>query len=65
VDRFIGLLRDETGSAMTEYAIILTLLSAAATAAFVAISISANTSINNVSTGMQGYELGSSGTGPP
>lgn len=65
MDAFISLLHDETGSAMTEYAIILTLLSAAATAALVAIATSANTSINNVSTHMQGYEMGTSGTGPP
>lgn len=61
----LSMLRDESGTAMTEYAIILTLLSAAATAVLVAISHSANSSINNVSTNMQNYELGASGTGPP
>ncbi len=61
----VGMLLDESGSAMTEYAIILTLLSAAATAALVAIATSANGSLSNVSSNMQGYQLGSSGTGPP
>ena len=61
----MAMLFDESGSAMTEYAIILTLLSAAATAALVAIATSANGSLNNVSTNMQNYQLGASGTGPP
>lgn len=61
----LGLFLDETGSAMTEYAIILTLLSAAATAALVAIAVSANGSLNNVSQNMQNYQLGNTGTGPP
>lgn len=65
MNAFVCMLLDESGSAMTEYAIILTLLSAAATAVLVAISVSANSSINNVSTNMQGYQLGNSGTGPP
>ena len=60
-----GLFHDECGSAMTEYAIILSLLSAAATAALVAIANTANGSLTGVSTAMQGYQLGSSGTGPP
>lgn len=54
-------LLDEGGSAMTEYAIILSLLSIAAMAALIAISTSANTSINGVSQQMQIYQLG----GPP
>lgn len=57
----VDLLCDESGSAMTEYAIILTLLSAGATAALLAISKTANGSINSVSTNMQAYQLG----GPP
>lgn len=61
----LGLFLDETGSAITEYAIILTLLSAAATAALVAIAVSANGSLNNVSQNMQNYQLGNTGTGPP
>ena len=65
MNALVGLLQDETGSAMTEYAIILTLLSAAATGVLVAIAHTANTSINNVSQSMQNYELGSTGTGPP
>ena len=55
------LLRDESGSAMTEYAIILSLLSFAAMAALIATSTSANTSINGVSQHMQSYQL----NGPP
>ncbi|HEV3154403.1 MAG TPA: hypothetical protein VGZ02_11410 [Candidatus Baltobacteraceae bacterium] len=65
MNALVGLLQDETGSAMTEYAIILTLLSAGATAVLVVIAHTANTSINHVSQSMQNYELGSSGTGPP
>jgi Flp pilus assembly pilin Flp len=65
MNAFVCLLKDETGSAMTEYAIILTLLSAVATAALVAISSTANTSINGVSSNMQDYELGTTGVGPP
>ena len=53
------ILRDENGSAMTEYAVILTLLSIAATAALYAIANSSNTSINSASTGMQNYQLNS------
>ena len=55
------MLRDENGSAMTEYAIILSLLSFAAMAALIATSTSANTSINGVSQQMQSYQL----NGPP
>jgi Flp pilus assembly pilin Flp len=63
--KLLDLLRDESGSAMTEYAIILTLLSAAATAVLVTISQTTNTQINSVSTNMQAYQLGTGGSGPP
>jgi Flp pilus assembly pilin Flp len=57
----LRLLRDEGGSAMTEYAVILSLLSCAATAALIATSQSANSSINGISSQMQSYQL----NGPP
>jgi Flp pilus assembly pilin Flp len=61
MNAFWRMLLDESGTAMTEYAIILTLLSVAATAALVTISNELNGSINEVSTNMQTYEL----TTPP
>ena len=56
---FSALMRDESGVTMTEYAIILTLLSAASTAALVAIAQSANGSLAQTSGGMQTYQLNS------
>lgn len=65
MNAIVNLLCDESGSAMTEYAIILTLLSAGATGTLLMIAGTLNGSINGVSTQMQNYQLGAGGTGPP
>ena len=55
------LIEDQSGATMTEYAIILTLLSAASTALLVAISQNLNAQYNGMTTSMQGYQS----QGPP
>ena len=56
-----ALMRDERGATMTEYAIILTLLSAASAALLFAISESLNNQYNSMTSSMQGYQA----KGPP
>jgi Flp pilus assembly pilin Flp len=50
------LLRDETGAAMTEYALVLALLSGPAMAVLIAIMGSANTALLNDATKMTAFQ---------
>lgn len=53
-----AMLRDERGATMTEYAIILSLLSLAMTVLFVAIATSLNEQYGSMTSNMQTYQTG-------
>lgn len=53
-----AMLRDERGATMTEYAIILSLLSLAMTVLFVAIATSLNGQYGSMTSNMQTYQTG-------
>jgi Flp pilus assembly pilin Flp len=53
-----ALMRDESGSAMTEYAIIVALFSAGAAAMLIAIASSSSNAYNGMTGQLQGFELG-------
>ncbi len=52
------LISDQSGASMTEYALILSLLSAAAMAMLIAISKSASASLTTTTSNMQSYQMG-------
>lgn|GEM_PF-2701712 len=58
IERALRLLRDECGASMTEYALLLSLLSGAAMAVLIAISRSGNTALVNDASSMQSFQMG-------
>jgi Flp pilus assembly pilin Flp len=54
---FFAMLKDDRGATMTEYAIIVSLLTAATMGVLIGISNTANSSLSNVANATQNYQV--------